>query len=86
MINPSSVHGDGSDSDECSDDNDAQNGDDVESHQYGLEKMMECTVCKVMVWKQVYHYCHSHRDTSGDDSQGGAHAEDHDAHRFVYWT
>jgi hypothetical protein len=48
--------------------------------------MMECTVCKVMVRKEVYHYCHSHRDTSGDDSEGGAHAKDHDAHRFVYCT
>ena len=38
MINPSSVHGDGSDSDESSDDNEAQDGDDVESYQYGPEK------------------------------------------------
>jgi hypothetical protein len=46
--------------------------------------MMECTICKVMARKAVYPYCHSYRVTSGDDFEGGAHAEDHDAHRFVY--
>jgi hypothetical protein len=86
MINTSNIQGDGSESDESSDDNDAHDDDDVESYQYGPEKMMECTVCKVMVKKDVYPYCHSYRDTLVDDSEGGAHAEDHDAHRFVYCT
>jgi hypothetical protein len=48
--------------------------------------MMKCTVCKVLVRKAVYPYCHSYRDTLGDDSKGRAHAEDHDSHRVVYCT
>jgi hypothetical protein len=84
MINPSSIHGDGSDSDKSSEENDAQDGDDVESYLYGPDKMMECTICKAMVRKDLYPYCHSYRDTSGDNSEGGARAEDHDAHCFVY--
>ena len=44
MINTSNNQGDGSDSDESSEDNDPHDGDDVESYQYGPEKMMECTV------------------------------------------
>ena len=84
-INSSSVRWDGSDSDESPDNNDAHDGDDVESYQYGPEKMMEYTIFKViMVRKALYPYCHSYRDTSGDDFEGGAHAEDHDAHLFVY--
>jgi hypothetical protein len=46
--------------------------------------MMECTICKAFVRKELYPYCHSYRDTSGDDSEGGAHAEGHDADGFVY--
>jgi hypothetical protein len=71
MINPSSDNGDGSDRDESSENNDSHDGNDVESYQYGPEKMMECTICKVMVRKAMSPYYHSYRDTSGDDSEGG---------------
>ena len=86
MINTSNIQDDGSDSDESSEDNDAQDDDEVESYQYGPDKMMWCTVCNLNVRKDNHPYCHSYRDTSGDDSGGGAHAEDHDAHRYVYCT
>jgi hypothetical protein len=75
MINISSNQGEGSNSDESSEESDAHDKDDVESYQYEQDKMMECTMCKAMVTKKLYPYCYFYRDTSG---------EDHDAHRFVY--
>ena len=75
-----------SDRDDRSEEDNAPDGDDAESYKYGPDKIMECTICNAMVRKDLYLYCHSYRHTSGDDSDGGAHAEDHDPHRFVYCT
>ena len=74
MMNASNSQGDGSDGDDNSEEDNEPDGDDVESYQYGPDKIMECTVCKAMVRKDLYPYCHSYRVTSGDDSECGAHA------------
>jgi hypothetical protein len=63
MINTSNNQGNGSDSGESFEDNDAHDGDDVKSYQCGLYKMMECTICKANVRKELYPCCHSNRDS-----------------------
>ena len=53
MINASNSPGDGSDRDDRSEEDNAPDGDDAESYQYGPDKIMECTVCNAMVRKDL---------------------------------